>query len=176
MNADAPPLTSRCNMLCLSPVQSTVDVAVGMGQAAFAADPSRLTTILGSCVAVTLYSPRRRLGMLSHIVLPQSRGAAENPAKYADTAIPHMLSVLRSEGIGLTDLTAKVVGGACMFGNGQFSRIGENNIHAALQFLEAACISVLGRDVGGNCGRRVCFDLATGVVTVASVGRSTRTI
>jgi len=92
-------------MPCIQSVQSPVEVTVGMGQAVFATEPSRLTTILGSCVAVTLYSPRRRLGMLSHIVLPKSRNGVDNLAKYADTAVPHMLSALRCEGIGPKDLT-----------------------------------------------------------------------
>jgi chemotaxis protein CheD len=147
-----------------------------MGQAMFAAESSRLTTIVGSCVAVTLYSPRRRLGVLGHIVLPKSRGGADHPAKYADTAIPHMLLMLRREGINQSELTAKLAGGACMFGDGQFSRIGENNVLAVIQSLESAGIGTVGRDVGGNAGRRICFDLATGVVTVTSVGRPPRTI
>jgi chemotaxis protein CheD len=158
-------------------IQSPVEVTVGMGQAVFAAEPSRLSTILGSCVAVTLYSPRRRLGMLSHIVLPKSRSeSVENPAKYADTAIPHMLSALRCEGVGPRDLTAKIVGGACMFGNGNTSRIGESNVQAAITALEDVGISIAARDAGGNFGRRISFDLATGVITVASVGRPARTI
>jgi chemotaxis protein CheD len=147
-----------------------------MGQAVFAAAPSRLTTIVGSCVAVTLYAPRRRLGMLGHIVLPKSRGGADRPAKYADTAIPHMLSTLQREGVEPWELTAKFAGGACMFGDGQFSRIGENNVQAAIRAMESAGIVIVGHDAGGNAGRRVCFDLATGVVTVATVGRPTRTI
>jgi chemotaxis protein CheD len=147
-----------------------------MGQAVFATEPKRLTTILGSCVAVTLYSPRRRLGMLSHIVLPKSRNGADNPAKYADTAIPYMLSALRCEGVGPKDLIAKVVGGACMFGDNQLSKIGDCNIQAAVQALEDAGISISARDAGGNCGRRISFDLATGVINVASVGRPARTL
>jgi len=147
-----------------------------MGQAVFATEPSRLTTILGSCVAVTLYSPRRRLGMLSHVVLPKSRNGADNLAKYADTAIPHMLSALRCEGLGPRDLTAKIVGGACMFGDNNLSRIGESNVQATVQALEDVGISIAARDAGGNYGRRICFDLATGVITVASVGRPARTI
>jgi chemotaxis protein CheD len=147
-----------------------------MGQAVYATEPNRLSTILGSCVAVTLYAPRRRLGMLSHIVLPKSRNGADNPAKYADTAIPHMLSALRCEGVGPRDLTAKIVGGACMFGSGNLSQIGENNVQAATQALNDVGITVAACDAGGNSGRRVSFDLATGIITVASVGRPARTI
>jgi chemotaxis protein CheD len=163
-------------MHCLPSVRSPADLPVGMGQAVCAADPGRLTTVVGSCVAVTLYSPRRRLGMLGHIVLPQSRNTADHPAKYADTAIPYMLSTLSREGVIISELTAKIAGGACMFGNGQFSRIGQNNVQAAIQALESAGMRVVGSDAGGNSGRRVCFDLATGVVTVTCVGQPARTI
>jgi chemotaxis protein CheD len=157
-------------------VQTPAETTVGMGQAVFATEPSRLTTILGSCVAVTLYSSRRRLGMLSHIVLPKSRNGVDNPAKYADTAIPHMLSALRCEGVGPKDLIAKIAGGACMFGDNQLCRIGDSNVQAAIQALEDAGISVTASDVGGRCGRRVSFDLATGIISISSVGRPARTI
>jgi chemotaxis protein CheD len=147
-----------------------------MGQAICAADPKRLTTIVGSCVAVTLYSPRRRVGILGHIVLPKSRDSNDNPAKFADTAIPYMISTLQREGVLLSELTAKLTGGACMFGDSQFARIGESNVRATLEALQAAGIGIAGRDEGGNSGRRVCFDLATGSVTVACVGRPARII
>jgi chemotaxis protein CheD len=163
-------------MPCLQSAKTPVNVAVGMGQAICAAEPSQLTTIVGSCVAVTLYSPRRRVGMLSHIVLPKSRGGGDNPAKFADTAIPHMILTLQREGALLSELTAKLTGGACMFGDSQFSRIGESNVQAAIEALESAGIGIAARDAGGNSGRRVCFDLATGQVTVACVGRPARTI
>jgi chemotaxis protein CheD len=154
----------------------TDEVAVGMGQSALAREPTRLTTILGSCVAVTLYSPRRRQGMLSHVVLPQSKGSTSNPAKFADTAVPHMLSALKSQGVEPREITAKLVGGACMFGKGICAQIGESNIQAVVQALEAAGIRIAGRDVGGYSGRRICFDPATGCITVTSAGHPSRTI
>ena len=163
-------------MISAPSVKATDDVAVGMGQAAFAREPTRLTTILGSCIAVTMYSPRRRLGMLSHVVLPQSKGSTSNPAKFADTAVPHMLSTLRSQGVEPRELTAKLVGGACMFGNGVCAQIGASNAQAVVQALEAAGIRIAGRDVNGTSGRRICFDLATGCITITSVGHPSQTI
>jgi chemotaxis protein CheD len=152
------------------------DVSVGMGQAVFARDPTRLTTILGSCVAVTLYSTRLQMGMLSHVVLPNSKGASDKPAKFADTAVPYMISTLRSQGIDPKTLSAKLVGGACMFGAGAFTQVGENNVQAVVQALETAGIPITGRDFGGSCGRRICFDLGTGMISVDSVGHPSRTI
>lgn len=153
------------------------EAPVGMGQAVCAREPTRLTAILGSCIAVTLYAPRLRLGMLSHVVLPHANSSTTYPAKFADTAIPHMLSVLQEHGVRPSGLIAKVVGGACMFGgNGKFMDIGRCNARAAIQALEAADIQVTQRDVAGTVGRRVCFDLATGGLTVESPGHPSRTI
>lgn len=154
----------------------SADVSVGMGQAVFAREPTRLTTILGSCVAVTLYSQKNQMGMLSHVVLPQSKGVTDKPAKFADTAVPHMLSTMKSQGVDSKSLTAKLVGGACMFGAGAFTQVGENNIQAIVQALETAKIPIAGRDVSGASGRRICFDLGTGMISVDSVGRPSRTI
>lgn len=153
------------------------EAPVGMGQAVCARDPARLTAILGSCIAVTLYAPKLRLGMLSHVVLPHASSSTAYPAKFADTAVPHMLSVLKEHGVGPRGLIAKIVGGACMFGgNGKFMDIGRCNERAAVQALEAANIQVAQRDVAGTVGRRICFDLATGVLTVESPGYPSRTI
>ena len=157
----------------MSPIE---DVAVGMGLAALAGAPTRLKAVVGSCIGVTVYSPKLRLGMLSHVVLPQAKGRTDYPAKYADTAVTHMQTVLESRGAGAGKLVAKIVGGACMFGNGAATRIGAANVRAAAAALRAAGIRIAGSEVGGTSGRRLSFDLATGKVTVESAGRKPRTI
>jgi chemotaxis protein CheD len=149
---------------------------VGIGQVALAAEPVFLTTILGSCIAVALYSPRLRLGMLSHVLLPRSTGPTAYPAKFADTAVPHMISVLQSHGVKAEGLVAKIAGGACMFGNCKSMQIGESNIQVALAALADAGIRVAGQHVGGSLGRRVAFDLSTGNLTVECIGQPAHTI
>jgi chemotaxis protein CheD len=150
--------------------------AVGIGQAVMAAEPALLTTILGSCIAVALYTPRFRMGMLSHVVLPHSTGATTYPAKFADTAVSHMLSVLHNHGVKPAGLVAKIAGGACMFGDGKFMQIGDANIQATIQALADANIPLVGKNVGGTIGRRICFDLASGLITVECLGHPLQTI
>jgi chemotaxis protein CheD len=164
-------------MIVCTPEKRLKEAPVGMGQAAVAHKPSRLSAILGSCVAVTLYAPRLQLGMLSHVVLPRSNGDTPHPAKFADTAVPHMLAALDKHGAKPRRLIAKIVGGACMFGGGgKFMDVGDCNVQAAVRALEAANIPIAARDVGGTVGRRICFDLATGAITVESPGHPSRTI
>lgn len=149
---------------------------VGMGDVALAAAPCWLTTILGSCIAVALYSPQFRLGILSHVVLPHSTGPTAYPAKFADTAVPHMLAMLQAHGVRPEGLLAKIAGGACMFGNCKSMQIGEANVQAAAEALAAAKIRVVAQDVGGTIGRRIGFDLSTGSITVECLGHPSHTI
>jgi chemotaxis protein CheD len=154
----------------------TDQAAVAMGQAVVAAEPVRLTAILGSCIAVVLYSRELRLGMLSHVVLPHSTGPTAYPAKFADTAVPYMLSVLQSRGAKPQGLVAKITGGACMFGNCKVMQIGDANIRAAVEALSAAGIRIVGQDVGGTVGRRIGFEPADGSLTVECIGHPSHTI
>ena len=149
---------------------------VGIGQAALAAEPVLLTTILGSCIAVTLYSSRLRLGMLSHVLLPHATGPTAYPAKFADTVVPHMLSVLQSHGARPEGLVAKIAGGSCMFGNCKSMQIGETNVQVALAALTDVGIRVAGQHTGGTLGRRVAFDLTTGALAVECIGQPAHTI
>lgn len=149
---------------------------VGMGQAAVALTPNRLSAVLGSCVGVALYHPRLKVGALGHVVLPDSNGRSGTAAKFADSAVPHMLALMEKFGAFPTGMVAKIMGGSCMFGTGGPLQIGEANIKAATAALDAAGIKIIGRDLGGSCGRRIHLDPATGQVTVESVGLPPRII
>lgn len=172
-------MTRGCDSAVM-PMPTTVreaeDASVGMGMAIFARAPARLTAVVGSCIGVAIYSPRLRLGMLSHVVLPCAKGHTAYPAKYADTAVRHMRAMLESRGASPDSLIAKIVGGACMFSDGVFMKIGEANVQAATEALNAAGIEIAGVEVGGSNGRRIMFDLATGDVTVESVACKKRTL
>jgi chemotaxis protein CheD len=153
-------------------------VSVPIGRWAVAASPSRIQTLLGSCVAVVLYDRVGKFGALAHVVLPDSRGAADHPGKYADTAIPAMLAELKGRAgptVGAR-LTAKLVGGAAMFATSAPVSIGASNREAAERVLAALGIPVVGRDLGGDAGRRVVFDTATGVLTIRTPGGAESTL
>jgi chemotaxis protein CheD len=172
MKLDAPNVLHPADISVLGRRREpTADVPVGMGMATMAVAPARLTAVVGSCLGVAIYCPGPRLGMLAHVVLPWAKGRAANPARYADTAIAHMSAMLALGGADVELLVAKIAGGACLFGDSDAIGIGEANIDSAVRALEAAGIPLVGREVGGTSGRRLCFDLATGELSVESVGR-----
>ena len=65
------------------------------------------TTGLGSCVGVTLYDSRVKVAGMAHVMLPSSEIAREgslNIAKYADTAIPELISRMEKLGANINKL------------------------------------------------------------------------
>nr|WP_303652937.1 chemotaxis protein CheD [Paludisphaera mucosa] len=141
--------------------------------------------MLGSCVGVVLHDRAAKLGGLAHVVLPDSRGAVEHPGKYADTAIPALIAELEQamRGKAAGRLVAKLAGGASMFQVGATSttapaakNIGRMNQEAVEAILASLRIPILGRDLGGDGGRNLMFDPASGRVQIRSPGGGEREI
>lgn len=144
--------------------------AIRMGEMAVAQSGGVLRTLLGSCVGIALYDRRRRVGGLAHVVLPESRGQTETPAKFVDTAVPALVEAMQALSEEPLRLSARIAGGAQMFKTSVARRIGDQNVEASEALLRTMRIPVVGRHCGGSKGRRMTLDLATGVVRVEIVG------
>ena len=121
---------------------------------------------VGSCVIVTLYDPRLKIGALSHAVLPQHDTQKDNnPARFVDTAIDNMLHKMISLGCTRKNIEAKIIGGANMF-PGIESSIGKDNILSAREKLNQEGIKIVGEVTGGTVGRSIEFSTTNGLVTV----------
>jgi chemotaxis protein CheD len=144
-----------------------------------AGDVVLVTLGLGSCVAVALYDAGTHTGGLVHLLLPSPRLARNhsNPGRFAETALPLLLGRMASTGAQRERITARLVGGASMFGSSGGSpapqAMGERNVVAARQVLAAAQVPVVGEDVLQHHGRSVYFFLDDGRVEVQTVARGT---
>lgn len=155
----------------------TTDIAaavetVNMGQVTLAFAPTRLTAVLGSCVAAVLFEPRSRAAVMAHIVLAGSEGRnVTTPGKFADTAVPHMLKLLQQEGLPITNLQVRIAGGASMFGNPTGPlQVGESNAAAVIRALAEHKLTPGAKHLGGIKGRRITFNTQTGQLVVEVVG------
>ena len=149
-------------------------VLVQMAQIGMAERGSRLKTTLGSCVGVVLHDQVRGLSGLAHIMLPERLRGDESVGKYADTAIPTLLSLLEQRGSRRRDLRAYLAGGANMFQSSQDCRIatvGEKNLLAVRQILGSLGIPIELEHTGGEQGRTVVFDAHTGELEVKTLQR-----
>ncbi|AEF94622.1 CheD [Desulfotomaculum nigrificans CO-1-SRB] len=156
--------------------KASEEIQVGIADYKVTISPQRLITLgLGSCVGVALYDPVVKVGGLLHIMLPDSTQFSNvtKPAKFADTGIPLMIDEMQRRGGKLSRLTAKLAGGAQMFSglDKKFVlNIGERNSEMVKQILNKLGIRILAEELGGNRGRTMIFDTATGQVTIRTIG------
>lgn len=135
------------------------------GQLHASAEPCRITTILGSCVAICLFDATRLAGGMNHFLLPISKSAEPASLRYADHATVTLLERMMAIGCRLENMTAKIFGGAALFQSaGQYrDSLGAKNVAAAIQMLRNADIPIVARETGGMQGRKVIFDTEEGV-------------
>jgi chemotaxis protein CheD len=148
----------------------------GMGQAVVGRGGDALVAVLGSCIGVALHHPRHRVGALAHVVLPDSANRTGPPAKFADTAVPYLLQLLKNEGLATAGLIVKLAGGASMFASSGPMQIGAANLEAVAAALEKAGLRVAAQDVGGPKGRRITLDCQTGELAIEVAGMHTATL
>jgi chemotaxis protein CheD len=145
---------------------------VSIAQARIDQSPAVLKAYgLGSCVAVALYDPEARIGGLGHMLLPNrpEKNPLGSESKFVDAGIVQMVDELVRSGAHRKNLIAKVTGGANMFETSYqtlINSIGARNARSARDTLTSLNIPILGEEVGGNRGRTVAFDLATGNMMV----------
>ena len=157
------------------------EIRVKVADYAVGRDDAVLATIgLGSCVAIALYDAQARVGGLAHILLPaegMSRDAT-NRAKFPGSAVVLLQEEMTRLG-ARGPYTAKIVGGASMFGAllpAGGINMGDRNVLATRQALDKARIPVVAADTGGDYGRSVYFRVADGAVLVRSLKRGDRAL
>lgn len=153
-------------------------MTVNMADFAVAKSPAALLTFgIGSCVAVCLYHHGTKLGGLAHIMLPwNEKNDRSLTGKYADTAIPALISQMTSNGASRTGITAKIIGGASVFlpEANPLEMVGSRNITAVKETLSAHNIRIVAEDTGGKHGRGISFDTETGAVEVTILSQPAR--
>ncbi len=162
--------------------RDATDIRVKVADYAVRRGPVIITTIgLGSCVAIALYDRDTQVGALAHILLPSQSMSREtsNPAKFPETIVPIMLEEMRELGTRNARVSAKIVGGASMFGqlaNGSGINVGERNVLATREALAAAGVPIIAEDTGLDYGRSVYFHLADGRVEIRSLRKGDRVL
>ena len=144
------------------------------GEFHFGENPAVVSTILGSCVSVTMFHPGSGTGAICHGLLPRCggkkscNGTCLEGFKYIDCSIKRMIKKFDALGINRVDIQVKIFGGSDMFGTGSSDvlskTIGMENVMVANTIIEKAGLRVAAFDTRGNQGRKILFFPHTGEV------------
>ncbi len=138
------------------------------GQMHFGGEAASVRTLLGSCVAVTLWHPGKRIGGMCHFLLPARtrRGTEPLEGKYGDEALEAMVARLRLARTDPGEYEAHLYGGADTMPevSGVKFNIGERNIEQGWTLIDRYGFQLQGVDVGEDVPRTVTLNCADGSV------------
>ncbi len=121
---------------------------------------------VGVGVGVLLYSQVKRIGIGIHTLAPQADSPSPpNPAKFADTAIPHAVGLFKKEGAG-PPFTVAIAGGATMAGAPTNNSVGMKLAAATKAALEKANIKIKTDQTGGSNIRSMLLNIDTGEIQI----------
>ena len=152
--------------------QITVDIS----DLRVSANPDDLivTYALGSCIAVIVHDPKRKVGGMIHYMLPLSEIAPEKakdkPGMFADTGIPELFRTMYGMGCDKKDLVVKVAGGGALYDDKGLFSIGKRNYTVLRKMFWKAGVMIAAEDVGGAKSRTARLWVGDGRCTIASHG------
>ncbi len=159
----------------MRPAAQYLEIFLQPGEFHFTDDPdTRLRTLLGSCVAMTMWHPRLRYGAMCHYLLPTraARKAGSLDGRFGDEAYLMFLSAAVRHHSDPNDYEIKLFGGGDMFPSVRNKpAIGHENLRAGFELLKLHGQAVKARHVGGNGHRIVMLDAWNGAAWVKHHGQ-----
>ncbi len=121
------------------------------------AEPSLISTVVGSSVAVALWDPKKKYGGMAHYLYPFTKVREAATSQYGNVAVRYLIKMLAQEGTKEKDIKAQIFGGAETL-SPEGTKIARENIGVAKSTLQKFGIEIISEDVGGGLGRKVVYN------------------
>lgn len=161
-----------------------IDIVLQPGDFHFGKKGTRISTLLGSCVAITLWHPKKLIGGMCHYMLPSPEfrtSPLQLNGKYAEDATEMFLQEIKAAGTLPSEYQAKIFGGGNMFSeitDSVHCTPRDSNCFESLSCKKVACKNALiapyllkkhgfkitSHDLGGIQHRKVIFEIWSGDV------------
>lgn len=134
------------------------------GEVYFDSSPGRVRTVLGSCVALTAWHPKLKVGGMCHYLLPVPMEERKpHDERYGDVALRSLLESMQSLAQP-SDFELSLFGGSSLFGNISNNRVGEDNVSYARLWLRRHELTLKSEHVLGEVCRTLILDLDDGTL------------
>lgn len=169
-HAAASALEQPAGVSPLPPTGTLQQAYLHAGHMVVSREPCRVTTVLGSCVAVALWDPSSGIGGVNHFLLPHG---SDSP-RFGNVAVRTLIREVVAAGGRRRLLQAKLFGGACVLrafkhGGTGTAHLGQKNVEVARQILSDEGIPVTAEDTEGDRGRKLIFQTHDGAAWVRSL-------
>jgi chemotaxis protein CheD len=124
---------------------------------------------LGSCVALSAWDPRTRVGGLAHFMLPSGPTNGGGPVKFIDSGLGNFLAALEDRGAVVSRSVFKAAGAASMLAIAGGLAIGTRNAETIQAALSERGLHLSACALGGTTGRTVQLEVGDGRFLVKSL-------
>lgn len=161
-----------------------IDIFLQPGDFYFGDRNTRIRTLLGSCVSITMWHPTLLIGGMCHYMLPSrsSQATAYLDGRYGDEAILMFFREAMRQESDPNAFVVKVFGGGNMFNYATSSdpcrdqpcnvaikscrNVACKNTVQGVSMLENMGLTIEAHDLGGKSSRNIFFDIWNGHVWV----------
>jgi chemotaxis protein CheD len=150
-----------------------MDIFLQPGDFYFGDSKTRIRTLLGSCVAISIWHPRLHIGGMCHYMLPRRpryKTSEHLDGRYAEDAMHLFMFELKRSKTKPSEYKAKLFGGGNMFSRPDkkiaHNYISDQNVDFGRTLMTQYGFSVHAEDMGGDGHRNILFDLWSGDVWV----------
>ena len=168
--------------------ENAIEIFLQPGDFYFGDMNTRLRTLLGSCVSITMWHPTKLIGGMCHYLLPSRESASVIPldGRYAKEAMQMFTHEIRAAKTHPSEYCVKLFGAGNMFPDiNKKNQCDPNGINvdikacksvpckniAIARFLVASHgFVVAAEDLGGTSHRQIVFDICNGHVWVRKPG------
>jgi chemotaxis protein CheD len=153
----------------MAELHDVAEIMLHPGEHAVRQHQHRIRTLLGSCVAITLWHRARRIGAMCHYMLPTRGKSGKSPVgmpdgRYGEEALGLMLQGLAALKVAPLECEAKLFGGGVQLHAPRYLDVGRLNGEAGRDMLQQLGIPVVAESLFGFGYRRICFDVCSGEV------------
>jgi len=156
-----------------------IEIFLQPGDFYFGDANTRIRTILGSCVSITMWHPTRLIGGMCHYVLPSRprKSATELDGHYADEAMQLFMKEIKASKTNPSEYRVKVFGGGDMFTRNKKedsaapakvrnfdTDVAGRNVQVARSLITSNGFKIEAEDMGGSGHRQLIFDIWSGDV------------
>ncbi len=158
---------------------NVIEIFLQPGDFYFGERDTRIRTVLGSCISITVWHPKLLIGGMCHYMLP-TRGSIrldELDGRYGDEALELFLKEIRAAGTHPSEYEVKLFGGSNMFTGAHCIQkdccdpfistckdVSCRNRNSAVLLAERHGFNVLAKNLGGSKPHNILFDLWSGHV------------
>lgn len=148
----------------MTPTTSEQVINLSPGEVYFGYAPKIIKTLLGSCVAITIWHEKLKIGGMCHYLMAKhSHKNEENLYKYGTHALNYLFQQM-SAFSAAQEYQVCLFGGSNMYIINTQPTIGEQNVNFAKKWIKNNNLNLINEDTLGQMSRKITLDLSTGSI------------